>query len=104
MGEGGWFFNTFFDFFNQIPHPPFRPVNFWSGGWTDPFGCVWRGGLYVTNIVINSVTIFGWWTGGCIGCGVYQYNGGASSCDYCTFWNGYQVLTAWEREREQAGD
>jgi len=78
--------------YNVWNRPQFyRPSNFWWGGWTDPFGCIWRNGLYVTNIVINSVAIYGWWTGGCCGCGRYYYNGGASYCGPCTFWNGYQV-------------
>ena len=74
-------------------HPQFyRPTNFWYGGWTDPFGCVWRNGLYIASITVNSIALFGWWSGGCCGCGQYYYNEGNSYCGPCTFWNGYQCV------------
>ena len=83
-------------FFFRPPSPPPSPLSR-VGGWTDPFGCVWcvpgfggwgaswhvfflssfppqpppfpprRSGLYVANIVVNSVAVFGWWNGGCWG-------------------------------------
>lgn len=74
----------------------YRPTNFWSGGWTDPYGGVWRSGLYVANIVVGSIAIAGYWSGGCCGCGYFNYyagNGyGAGVCGYCTFWNGYSCV------------
>ena len=73
----------------------YRPTNFWTGGWTDPFGCRWNNGLLIANIVVNSIAIAGYWSGGCCGCGYFNYYGGsnygAGVCGYCTFWNGYQV-------------
>ena len=86
-GDNGW------SSFNSRQF--YRPTNFWSGGWTDPYGGVWRSGLYVANIVVGSIAIAGYWSGGCCGCGYFNYyagNGyGAGACGYCTFWNGYQV-------------
>ena len=56
---------------------------------------MWRSGLYVANIVVGSIAIAGYWSGGCCGCGYFNYYAGngypAGSCGYCTFWNGYQV-------------
>ena len=61
----------------------------------DPYGCRWNNGLLIASIVVNSIAIAGYWSGGCCGCGYFNYyagNGyGAGVCGYCTFWNGYQV-------------
>ena len=74
----------------------YRPTNFWSGGWSDPYGCRWTNGLLIANIVVNSIAIAGYWSGGCCGCGYFNYYGGngygPGVCGYCTFWNGYQCV------------
>lgn len=54
-----------------------------------------KNSLLIANIVVNSIAIAGYWSGGCCGCGYFNYYGGngygAGVCGYCTFWNGYQV-------------
>lgn len=61
-----------------------------------------KNSLLIANIVVNSIAIAGYWSGGCCGCGYFNYYGGngygAGVCGYCTFWNGYQV-----REGEKEG-
>jgi len=97
--EDGEFFFAFVSFF--FP-PTFSSHSFTSllsptqkKCRTDPYGCRWNNGLLIANIVVNSISISGYWSGGCCGCGYFHYyagNGyGAGVCGYCTFWNGYQV-------------
>jgi len=60
-----------------------RNAAFFSGGARDAFGNAFVGGLLIADIVVNSVNIAGYWSGGCVGCGQFYYNNGGSSCPPC---------------------
>lgn len=61
------------------------PGSFFSGASRDNFGNLWTNGLLTANLVVDSVAIAGYWSGGCVGCGQFWYNNGGSSCPYCEF-------------------
>ena len=55
-----------------------RPWNFWTGGWNDPFGGLWKAGCYWTTLMW-----YGRRSGGALGCGNFIWDGG--SCPPCTY-------------------